>query len=121
MRLQEAKQQATLAQWQQRVSECRHSGQSVSEWCNTHGVGQSTYYRRQKQLWEQEHEGLSYCGPERAAGTKERTIIQAPQFVQAPLAALMTRQANDLAGLVIRIGVKRTFIGTPVKIVSKMI
>ena len=36
---------ANLAQWKERVAECRSSGMKVSEWCEAHGICVQTYYR----------------------------------------------------------------------------
>lgn len=48
-----AKHQAKLEEWQYRITACRSSGLSVSEWCAQEGVNSKTYYR-----WEREVLGL---------------------------------------------------------------
>ncbi len=49
MKAREEKHQAKLAEWEERVKECRSSGQNVKEWCEEQGIGYQTYYR-----WERE-------------------------------------------------------------------
>lgn len=50
--LQTMKQQNKLALWAGRISECRNSGQNVTDWCRENGVCEQTYYRWQKRLFE---------------------------------------------------------------------
>ena len=58
MKLQDAKREAMLQQWREMVYQCRNSGQTVEVWCREHSIPVATYYRRQKQVWEQEKEKL---------------------------------------------------------------
>ena len=44
--------QNRLAIWAGRISECRSSGQNVKAWCRENGVGEQTYYKSQKRLFE---------------------------------------------------------------------
>ncbi len=44
--------QNKLAQWAERISECRNSGLSVKTWCKGNGICEQTYYRWQKRLFE---------------------------------------------------------------------
>ena len=43
---------ANLAQWQQLVYDCRHSGMTVKGWCAVNGVSVKSYYYRQRKVWE---------------------------------------------------------------------
>ena len=43
---------ANLAQWQQLVYDCRHSGMTVKAWCAENGVSEKSYYYRQRKVWE---------------------------------------------------------------------
>ena len=45
----ELRHQASLSEWKQRVAQCRSSGQTVTRWCQEHGIAKKTYYR-----WERE-------------------------------------------------------------------
>ena len=42
--LQVMNQQSKLALWIEQIEDCRSSGQTVSEWCEAHGISKSTYY-----------------------------------------------------------------------------
>lgn len=46
----EAKHQAQLAEWQERVISCRTSGRTVKAWCEEQGIGDKTYYRWERQI-----------------------------------------------------------------------
>ena len=41
-----------ITEWVARITECRNSGLSVSEWCRAHEICTQTYYRWQKRLFE---------------------------------------------------------------------
>lgn len=49
--LQAINQNARVALWANRVSECRSSGLSVKVWCEENGVNLHTYYKWQKRLF----------------------------------------------------------------------
>ena len=50
--LQKANHYNQLAEWVQRVEECRKSGQKVSEWCSEQGIPVSTYYSWQRKVFQ---------------------------------------------------------------------
>ena len=54
--LQTINQNARVALWVNRVSECRSSGLSVKVWCEENGVNQQTYYKWQKRLFDMAQE-----------------------------------------------------------------
>ncbi len=43
------KHKALLEEWRERITACRSSGQTVSQWCREEGIAPKTYYR-----WERE-------------------------------------------------------------------
>jgi hypothetical protein len=45
-----------MAEWAQRVSECRSSGLTVRQWCEEHGINEKTYYYWQHRIWESMNE-----------------------------------------------------------------
>ena len=45
--------QNTLAQWNERITACRSSGQTVKGWCRDNGISPSSYYHWQRRLHEQ--------------------------------------------------------------------
>ena len=50
--LQAMNQQNKLALWAGRISECRNSGKAVKTWCRENGIGEQTYYKCQRRLFE---------------------------------------------------------------------
>ena len=50
--LQATNHQNELALWSDQITDCRSSGQTVSEWCAAHGIPTSTYYTRQRRVYE---------------------------------------------------------------------
>lgn len=50
--LQTINQQNKLALWSDQIAACRNSGQTVSQWCAAHGISTSTYYTRQRRVYE---------------------------------------------------------------------
>ena len=41
-----------LALWQDRIRECRNSGQTVVAWCAENGISEKTYYYWQRKLFQ---------------------------------------------------------------------
>ena len=68
--------QNTLAQWNERITACRSSGQTVKGWCRENGISPSSYYHWQRRLNEQ------------SAGWKERA-----EFTEVPLGKRSTAVA----------------------------
>ena len=54
---------AHLAQWQQLVYDCRHSGMTVRAWCAQNGVSEKTYFYRQRKVWEATQSGAANPRP----------------------------------------------------------
>lgn len=50
--LQTINHQNNLALWSDQIADCRSSGQTVSQWCAAHGLATSTYYTRQRKVYE---------------------------------------------------------------------
>lgn len=50
--LQTMNENSKIAEWVDRITECRNSGLSVREWCSINHVCTQTYYRWQKRLFE---------------------------------------------------------------------
>ena len=48
-----------MAEWAQRVSECRSSGLTVRRWCKQHEINEKTYYYWQRRIWECMNESQS--------------------------------------------------------------
>ena len=54
--LNQAKHEANLAKWRERVRECRNSGLRIYEWCKQNGLNDKTYYKWQREIWDRENE-----------------------------------------------------------------
>ena len=54
----DAKREARMAEWHNRIVECRTSGKKVSDWCAEHGIGIKTYYYWHRQVWNRESEAI---------------------------------------------------------------
>ena len=69
----EVKRAAKLAEWRQRICECRNSGQTVRSWCEEHHIASKTYYRWERlcilqasgEMTQKESVGLTRVEPDR--------------------------------------------------------
>ena len=71
----EVKYQGKLKAWQERVMECRSSGEPVKTWCREQGISVTTYYR-----WEREIIGR--VGREKGAAVP--IAARGPVFAEVP-------------------------------------
>ena len=71
----EVKHQGKLKAWQERVMECRSSGEPVKTWCREQGISVTTYYR-----WEREIFGR--VGREKGAAVP--IAARGPVFAEVP-------------------------------------
>lgn len=94
MKLQDAKREAKLQQWREMVYQCRNSGQTVEAWCREYGIPVATYYRRQKQVWEQEKEKLPAKIPRMHAPQTARNNLPTATFEAIPCS--VPRAADDI-------------------------
>ena len=104
MKLQDAKREAVLRQWQEMVHDCRNSGQTVAAWCREHSMPVATYYRRQKLVWEQESKKL----PEKSIGpqmikAEERQLVPV-RFEPVPYYEAQQADAAEAAQIILRKG-----------------
>ena len=76
----ELRHQASLSEWKERVAQCRGSGQTVTRWCQEHGIAKKTYYR-----WEREVVGLAV----QQAGKAQPRFAELPAPKQEPEGSLV--------------------------------
>ena len=50
MNTHELKHKARVAEWKEKVSACRCSGQGVKAWCKERGISSTTYYHWEKEV-----------------------------------------------------------------------
>lgn len=76
--LNQAKHEAKLAEWRERVRECRNSGMKISKWCKENGINEKTYYRWQQLVWETENKAIQ------RASKPEFRFVEIPQISIEP-------------------------------------
>ena len=86
MTVNEVKHQAKLAEWKERILECRSQRIPVAEWCAQNGYHKTTYYK-----WEREIFG-KLSVPNKELRSKPTECIAAvapssqPEFAELPIA-----------------------------------
>lgn len=73
MTVTELKHAAKRQEWQEKILECRNSGETVRKWCAQRQVCESTYYR-----WEREIFGGIQKGGEKSTAL----VVPAPEFTE---------------------------------------
>ena len=73
MTVNEMKHQARLAEWKERILECRSQGIPVAAWCEQHGFHRTTYYKWERQIFGQMPRPVSTANQ--------------PEFVELPIAS----------------------------------
>ena len=118
MNANEAKHQARVAEWTERVRECRSSGLSVKVWCAEQGIKTATYYR-----WE--HEVLTRAD----GGTSKRKANDGmpdghPVFVDLPEVDIHKEEAGGKGRVVAEMetgkGVIRVYEGADAEVIRAL-
>ena len=81
----ELRHEAKLREWEARIRDCRSSGQTVTKWCQEHGICEKTYYRWERNYFTEATKALTVSAgnapliriePERLpAGDLERPVL----------------------------------------------
>ena len=87
----EAKHQMQLAEWNDKVAQCRSSGMTVRAWCEREGIGYKTYYRWERQILSLSRQAL------KKAGEAELAKIDNPVFAEITPAIVHTSQSGIAA------------------------
>lgn len=77
-----------LAQWSRLVEDCRNSSLSVTEWCRENGISVSSYYYRQKQVFDAIAESQKIC-------FKEVTVAPVTPVTSQPSSAVASVQYSN--------------------------
>lgn len=93
MTVTEMKHAAKRQEWQERIMECRSSGEPVQRWCAEHQVCTTTYYR-----WEREIFGRL----QKKEGTVKSLVAVGPEFTE--ISAVARRGAGGQVVMTVRIG-----------------
>ena len=103
MSVNEMKHQAKLAEWREKIAECRSQEISVEDWCKLNSVSTTTYYR-----WEREIFGRAKKPT--INDTTELVPVRAPLFAELAVSETAAEHAVVLeapsfqAAAVIRVG-----------------
>ena len=104
MKLQDAKREVMRMQWKEMVGKCRGSGQTVEAWCQGRNISVSTYYRRQRQVWDRESEEL----PAKLSGTQSLQMVSgnypATTFEMVPHRVCHTEEPGEDARITLHKG-----------------
>lgn len=87
----EAKHQVQLAEWNDKVAQCRSSGMTVRAWCEREGIGYKTYYRWERQILSLSRQAL------KKAGEAELAKIDNPVFAEISPAKVQMQQSGIAA------------------------
>ncbi|MBR1843062.1 MAG: hypothetical protein IJ788_07325 [Oscillospiraceae bacterium] len=87
----EAKHQVQLAEWNDKVAQCRSSGMTVRAWCEREGIGYKTYYRWERQILSLSRQAL------KKAGETELAKIDNPVFAEITPAKAPASQSGIAA------------------------
>ena len=113
MNANEAKHEARVAEWTERVRECRSSGLSVKAWCAGQGIKAATYYR-----WE--HEVLTRAD----GGTNHERPEGRPVFAELPKSAIPKEEADGKGRVVAEMetgkGVIRVYEGADAEVIRAL-
>lgn len=118
MELQKTKHQLQLEQWRVMVQECRSSGMTVAAWCTKHSICTSTYYRRQKMVWEA---GTKLLTLPVAADSSQISFAEytPPTISASPVSVPLTLHIGQ-ATLEIRNGAEPSLIESTLRVLTKL-
>lgn len=116
MNANEAKHEARVAEWTERVRECRSSGLSVKAWCAEAGIKTARYYR-----WEREVLSKA-SGTLAKRGAKPEEAERKPTFVELPEAGAgkVRTKGRVVAELETGKGVVRIYEGADAELVRAL-
>ena len=113
MNANEAKHEARVWEWTERVRECRSSGLSVKAWCAGQGIKTATYYR-----WE--HEVLTRADSQ----TNHDKPEGRPVFAELPEALIHKEEAGGKGRVVAEMetgrGVVRIYEGADAEVIRAL-
>ena len=118
MNANEAKHEARVSEWAERVRECRSSGLSVKAWCEEREIKPATYYRWEHEVLTRADGGMS----KRSANPEEEE--RKPTFVELPEAGTAKRKACGKGRVVAELetvkGVIRIYEGADAEVIRAL-
>ena len=79
MKAQELKHKARLAEWKEKVGECRSSGETVKGWCQARGIAIKTYYYWEKEVLAEAEKAKDLTAAERRGGANFVAVPALPE------------------------------------------
>ena len=79
MNANEAKHKARVAEWTERVRECRSSGLSVKAWCAGQGIKTARYYRWEREVLSKASGTLAKRGANQEEAERKPTFVELPE------------------------------------------
>lgn len=79
MKAQELKHKARLAEWKEKVGECRSSGETVKGWCQARGIAIKTYYYWEKEVLAEAEKAKDLAVGERRGGVNFAAVPALPE------------------------------------------
>ena len=76
---------ASLAEWKNRIIDCRASGLTVQVWCKKNGLNKSTYYRWEREIFGRMDQDANQASEMEAKGPT-LVPIAGQQLVEIPIA-----------------------------------
>ena len=118
MNANEAKHEARVSEWAERVRECRSSGMSVKAWCEEREIKPATYYRWEREVLTKASGTLA----KRDANQEEAE--RKPTFVELPEAGTVKKKACGKGRVVAELetgkGVVRIYEGADAEVVRAL-
>ena len=79
MNANEAKHEARVAEWTERVRECRSSGLSVKAWCAGQGIKTARYYRWEREVLTKASGSLVKRETNQEKAERKPTFVELPE------------------------------------------
>ena len=114
MNANEAKHKVRVAEWTERVRECRSSGMSVKAWCAEQGIKTARYYR-----WEREVLEKADGNPAKRGANQEETE-RSPKFVELPESGTGGGKGRVIAEMETAKGVVRVYEGADAEVIRAL-
>ena len=79
MKANEAKHEARVSEWAERVRECRSSGLSVKAWCAEQGIKTARYYRWEREVLAKASGSLAKRSANEEEAERKPTFVELPE------------------------------------------
>ena len=87
MTVNEVKHQVKLAEWKERILECRSQGLPVVKWCAQNGYHRTTYYKWEREIFGQLERARKTCRSQQSECVIPAVLPHQPEFAELPIVA----------------------------------